>query len=88
MDTTGDLAIEPNFTHCHIIAVLQCMAPKSKSNLTSLEELASEAKQQKTVLSNFSDTYTSIITTNLCELQFHKLNKLPDQTLSHGTSKR
>ena len=86
VDTTCDLAIEANFTHCHIIAVLQYIAPKSKSNLTSLEELASEAKQRKTVLSSFSDTYTSIITTNLCELQFHKLNKLPDQTLSHGTN--
>ena len=63
----------------HVIAVLQYMASKSKSNLPSLEELASEAKRRKTILSNFSDTYTSIITTNLCELQSHKLNKHPDQ---------
>ena len=51
------------------------MASKCKSNLPSLEELV---KRQKTVLSNFSDTYTSITTANLCKLQSRKLNKLPE----------
>ena len=58
------------------ISTCSSMASKSKSNLTSLQELAGEAKRRKTVLSNFSDMYTSIITTNLCELQSRKLNKL------------
>lgn len=60
------------------ISTCSSMASKSKSNLPSLQELASEAKRRKTVLSNFSDMYTSIITTNLCELQSRKLNKLPE----------
>ena len=41
-------------------------------------ELAGEAKTRKIVLSNFSDAYTLITTTTLCELQSHKLDKLSE----------
>ena len=50
----------------------------SKGKLPSLEGLACEAKWRKTVLSNFSDAYTLITTTNLCELQSRKLDKLSE----------
>ena len=50
----------------------------SRGKLPSLEELACEAKRRKTVLSNFSDAYTLITTTNLCELLSRKLDKVSE----------
>ena len=52
--------------------------PKASQTYQVFKNLLVKRSDEKTVLSNFNDMYTSIITTNLCELQSRKLNKLPE----------